>query len=166
MKYFIYLQYDGTNYHGWQTQPDAVTVQDVIEQKLSMLLRRQIFIVGAGRTDAGVHASQMVASLPESMLREAPQRGQLSGISGIYIIPHHNIRNYNYYRLKINVFQAINIPNMLFVYCVFPQYRRRLFVKKAHTLSGICAFGINSVFLQLCIRRPGGNRGSRPCCRG
>lgn len=61
MKYFIYLQYDGTDYHGWQSQPDAVTVQETIEQKLSMLLRRDIFIVGAGRTDAGVHARQMVA---------------------------------------------------------------------------------------------------------
>lgn len=61
MKYFIFLQYDGTDYHGWQTQPDAVTVQETIEQKLSMLLRRDIFIVGAGRTDAGVHARQMVA---------------------------------------------------------------------------------------------------------
>ena len=61
MKYFIYLQYDGTNYHGWQSQPDAVTVQQTIEEKLSMLLRRKVFIVGAGRTDAGVHASQMVA---------------------------------------------------------------------------------------------------------
>ncbi len=61
LKYFIYLQYDGTEYHGWQTQPDAVTVQETIEQKLSMLLRREIFIVGAGRTDAGVHARLMVA---------------------------------------------------------------------------------------------------------
>lgn len=61
LKYFIYLQYDGTQYHGWQSQPDAVTVQQTIEEKLSMILRREIFIVGAGRTDAGVHASQMVA---------------------------------------------------------------------------------------------------------
>ena len=61
MRYFIYLQYDGTNYHGWQTQPDAVTVQQTIEQKLSLLLRRELFIVGAGRTDAGVHARLMVA---------------------------------------------------------------------------------------------------------
>ena len=61
MRYFIYLQYDGTNYHGWQTQPDAVTVQQTIEQKLSLLLRRELFIVGAGRTDAGVHARLMAA---------------------------------------------------------------------------------------------------------
>ena len=61
MRYFIYLQYDGTNYHGWQTQPDCVSVQETIEQKLSLLLRRELFIVGAGRTDAGVHARLMVA---------------------------------------------------------------------------------------------------------
>lgn len=61
MRYFIYLQYDGTEYHGWQTQPDSVTVQETIEQKLSLLLRRELFIVGAGRTDAGVHARLMVA---------------------------------------------------------------------------------------------------------
>ncbi|MBR0037036.1 MAG: tRNA pseudouridine(38-40) synthase TruA [Bacteroidales bacterium] len=61
MRYFIYLKYDGTNYHGWQSQPNAVSVQETIEKKLSMLLRRELTIVGAGRTDAGVHASCMVA---------------------------------------------------------------------------------------------------------
>ena len=61
MRYFIYLKYDGTDYHGWQSQPNAVSVQETIEKKLSMLLRRELTIVGAGRTDAGVHASCMVA---------------------------------------------------------------------------------------------------------
>ncbi len=61
MRYFIYLQYDGTAYHGWQTQPNAVSVQETIERKLSMLLNRAVFIIGAGRTDAGVHARMMVA---------------------------------------------------------------------------------------------------------
>lgn len=83
MKYFIYLQYDGTNYHGWQTQPDAVTVQETIEQKLSMLLRRQIFIVGAGRTDAGVHASQMVAhfALTENQAVREPEEAEEDALS-------------------------------------------------------------------------------------
>ena len=61
MRYFIYLQYDGTSYHGWQTQPNCVSVQETIEQKLSLLMRRELFIVGAGRTDTGVHARLMVA---------------------------------------------------------------------------------------------------------
>jgi len=61
MRYFIELQYLGKNYHGWQIQPDAISVQEVIQNALSTLLRKKIAIVGAGRTDAGVHASQMFA---------------------------------------------------------------------------------------------------------
>ena len=57
MRYFIELQYDGAAYCGWQRQSDAVTVQGVIEEKLSMLLRVPTEIVGAGRTDTGVNAS-------------------------------------------------------------------------------------------------------------
>lgn len=57
VRYFIELQYDGTSYFGWQRQPDATTVQGVIEDKLSMLLRVPTEIVGAGRTDTGVNAS-------------------------------------------------------------------------------------------------------------
>lgn len=61
MRYFIELQYDGAAYFGWQRQPDTPTVQGVIEQKLSMLLRMPTEIVGAGRTDTGVNASFYVA---------------------------------------------------------------------------------------------------------
>lgn len=60
-RYFIYLSYKGTAYKGWQTQPNGITVQEVLEKALSTVLRTTICIVGAGRTDAGVHASQMVA---------------------------------------------------------------------------------------------------------
>lgn len=61
MRYFIELQYDGAAYCGWQRQPDATTVQGVIEAKLSMLLRVTTEIVGAGRTDTGVNASFYIA---------------------------------------------------------------------------------------------------------
>lgn len=61
MRYFIELQYDGAAYCGWQRQPDTATVQGVIEDKLSMLLRVPTEIVGAGRTDTGVNASFYVA---------------------------------------------------------------------------------------------------------
>ena len=61
MRYFIDLSFNGQHYHGWQHQPDDVTVQDTIENALSTLLREQVNIVGAGRTDAGVHAKQMIA---------------------------------------------------------------------------------------------------------
>ena len=61
VRYFIHFAYDGTNYHGWQIQPDANSVQEELQKALSVLLRHDVEIVGAGRTDAGVHARQMVA---------------------------------------------------------------------------------------------------------
>ncbi|MEC3907487.1 tRNA pseudouridine(38-40) synthase TruA [Tamlana sp. 2201CG12-4] len=61
MRYFIELSYNGKSYHGWQNQPNAISVQEVIEKALSTLLGEQTAIVGAGRTDAGVHATQMFA---------------------------------------------------------------------------------------------------------
>ncbi|MDD3038938.1 tRNA pseudouridine(38-40) synthase TruA [Bacteroides sp.] len=60
-RYFIYLAYDGTNYHGWQIQPNGISVQECMMKALSTFLRRDIEVIGAGRTDAGVHASLMVA---------------------------------------------------------------------------------------------------------
>ena len=63
MRYFLYIAYDGTDFLGWQSQPEGRTVQGELEQRLSTILRRPISITGAGRTDAGVHASQMVCHL-------------------------------------------------------------------------------------------------------
>ncbi len=60
-RYFIYLSYDGTRYHGWQIQPNGSSVQQVLQDALSTVLRRPLAVVGAGRTDAGVHARVMVA---------------------------------------------------------------------------------------------------------
>ena len=55
------LSYDGTRYHGWQIQPNGVSVQERLQEALSTLLRESIAVTGAGRTDAGVHARKMVA---------------------------------------------------------------------------------------------------------
>lgn len=60
-RYFIYFCYDGTRYHGWQIQPNGDTVQEVLQLALATILRREITLTGAGRTDTGVHARQMVA---------------------------------------------------------------------------------------------------------
>ena len=61
MRYFLELSYNGKAYHGWQNQPNAISVQEVVENAISKLLNSKIKIVGAGRTDAGVHAKQMFA---------------------------------------------------------------------------------------------------------
>jgi tRNA pseudouridine38-40 synthase len=56
-RYFLQLSYNGTRFHGWQVQPNAVSVQEELEKALSTLLREPVSVVGAGRTDTGVHAS-------------------------------------------------------------------------------------------------------------
>ena len=61
MRYFITLSYDGTRYHGWQVQPNGPSVQEKLQWALSTILRQDIQVTGAGRTDAGVHARMMVA---------------------------------------------------------------------------------------------------------
>lgn len=60
-RYFIQLAYNGTNYHGWQIQPNALTVQEILKKGISILTGQKVEIVGAGRTDTGVHASFFVA---------------------------------------------------------------------------------------------------------
>ena len=60
-RYFIYLGYNGKNFSGWQVQPNGMTVQQCLEEALATLLRQPVPVVGAGRTDAGVHARLMVA---------------------------------------------------------------------------------------------------------
>lgn len=60
-RYLIYFAYDGTRYHGWQIQPNGITVQEELQRALSILLRKSIEVTGAGRTDTGVHARKMAA---------------------------------------------------------------------------------------------------------
>lgn len=56
-RYFIFISYKGTSYHGWQVQPNSVTVQQILEEALSVVLNEKISTIGAGRTDTGVHAT-------------------------------------------------------------------------------------------------------------
>lgn len=61
MRYFITLSYDGTRFHGWQVQPNGTSVQGELQRALSLILRQDVQVTGAGRTDTGVHARMMVA---------------------------------------------------------------------------------------------------------
>jgi len=74
MRYFLELSYNGEGYCGWQIQPNGSTVQQDIEQALSTVLRTDTPIVGAGRTDAGVHARRMYAHFDTARLIEKPEQ--------------------------------------------------------------------------------------------
>ncbi len=115
MRYFIAFSYFGRSYHGWQKQPNALTVQQVMEETLSTLLRQPVELMGAGRTDAGVHAKQMYAHFEAEGIED---RDDLCyrlnaflpediAISGIYEVPdeaHARFdaveRTYEYYIVR------------------------------------------------------------------
>ena len=61
LRYFIFISYKGTSYHGWQVQPNAVTVQQLLDEALTTILSEEVSTTGAGRTDTGVHASVFCA---------------------------------------------------------------------------------------------------------
>jgi tRNA pseudouridine38-40 synthase len=73
MRFFLELSYKGTNYHGWQVQSNANTVQAEINKALSTILNAKIEVMGAGRTDAGVHAKQMYAHFDYNTSLDAPK---------------------------------------------------------------------------------------------
>lgn len=86
MRYFLYIAYKGAEYVGWQKQPNGISIQETIERALGILFKREISILGAGRTDAGVNAYELPAhvDLPISSEIEINQlRKSLNGI-----LPH------------------------------------------------------------------------------
>ena len=76
----LVIEYDGTNYHGWQVQANALSIQEVIETKLGIMIQEQVRVIASGRTDTGVHALGQVAifktssSLPVDVLRHGLNR--------------------------------------------------------------------------------------------
>ena len=96
MRYFIEFSYKGTAYHGWQRQPNAMSVQQQLEDAFSMLLGHQTIIVGAGRTDTGVHAKQMFAhvnlDLPLDQVKQLVYRLNKFLPHDIAIIDMHSVR--------------------------------------------------------------------------
>jgi tRNA pseudouridine38-40 synthase len=73
LRYFIEFAYNGKNYFGFQVQPNAISVQETLDKALSLLTRQTIEIVGAGRTDSGVHAKQMFAHFDANELSNIPK---------------------------------------------------------------------------------------------
>ena len=88
VRHFINLAYLGAPFHGWQTQPDACSVQQTLEEALTMVLRTPVAVVGAGRTDAGVNASMMIAhtDLPCRVDEDSSLVRALNGIMGPSVV--------------------------------------------------------------------------------
>jgi tRNA pseudouridine38-40 synthase len=72
LRYFIQFSYNGTHYHGWQSQPNAISVQETLEKAMAVILGQQIQLNAAGRTDTGVHAKKMYAHFDSEPLKAIP----------------------------------------------------------------------------------------------
>ena len=85
-RFFIELAYNGTAYHGWQVQPNAVTVQQLVNQALSTVLRQPVETTGCGRTDTGVHATQFFAHFDMQSIDHGPWTMDCRGVNAL--LPH------------------------------------------------------------------------------
>ncbi len=133
MRYFIYLSYKGTAYHGWQVQPNGITVQEVLSNALFTFLREKIDIIGAGRTDAGVHAKEMVAhfdySKEELNLLETTHR--LNSILPKDIVVHKLVK------VKSNAHARFNAISRKYEYRIHLEknaFKENLSVRMYHSL--------------------------------
>jgi tRNA pseudouridine38-40 synthase len=77
----LVIEYDGTNYHGWQVQPNGLTVQEVLQEKIATMTRHRVHLAASGRTDAGVHALGQVANFQTSA--SIPLEGFLYGLNSL-----------------------------------------------------------------------------------
>ncbi|WP_210405089.1 tRNA pseudouridine(38-40) synthase TruA [Pedobacter sp. G11] len=82
-RYFIQIAYDGSQYHGWQIQPNAVTVQELLDKAMSTFYRQPIETLGCGRTDAGVHATEFYAHFDVENLEESKVLQAVAGINAM-----------------------------------------------------------------------------------
>lgn len=82
-RYFIYISFKGTSYHGWQIQPGTATVQKVLDDTLTTILKEQISTTGAGRTDAGVHAKVFCAHFDCSCIDPDADKAIINRMNGL-----------------------------------------------------------------------------------
>jgi len=107
-RYFIYISYKGTSYHGWQLQPGSLTVQNKMNEALSTILGEKISVTGAGRTDAGVHASVFCAHF-DSMLPDLDKKKNLVFRLNRYLPPDISVTGTRKVRPDANArFSAIS----------------------------------------------------------
>jgi len=140
----ITIQYDGTNYHGWQMQPNGRTVQGELTRALSILDHRPVTVYGAGRTDAGVHAEGQVANFfverdfEPRLLRDAINGNLDRDIRVLEVVPISDAFNARYsatqkiYRYRIWTGEVVS-P---FVYRYVHHYRSGLNIEEMRHAAG------------------------------
>jgi tRNA pseudouridine38-40 synthase len=127
--YKLIISYDGTDYHGWQRQPKKLTIQGLLEEKLSKITQKKITVIGAGRTDAGVHAQGQVANFKAniSLSEEELLRALNSVLPGEIKVVSLEKVDLNFHARKMakskiyqyRIFNSPNIPPFLHRYALY-----------------------------------------------
>lgn len=112
IRFFIEIEYNGIYYHGWQIQKNAITIEKVLEEKLSILLKDKINVVGASRTDAKVHAKQMIAHFDTDKI---PEKNFLKKINRF--LPKY-IKINKIYKVNQNIHARYNAINRTYKYII------------------------------------------------
>jgi tRNA pseudouridine38-40 synthase len=118
LRYFIQLSYLGTNYCGWQIQPNGTTVQEVLNNAFSTVLQEKIEITGAGRTDTGVHASYYIAHFDSVNQNLHLETKTLLKVNGFLPI---DIAVQKIYPVKTDAHSRFNAINRTYNYCIHQQ---------------------------------------------
>lgn len=142
MRYFLELSYNGKEFHGWQNQPNAITVQSVVDDALSKLLGEHITTVGAGRTDAGVHAKQMFAHFDVKYLININEL-----IFKLNAFLPQTIAVYNIYKVKDSAHARFDALSRAYIYKIDTRknvfsYDKAYYIKKElnlNLLNSACA---------------------------
>ena len=116
MRFFIELSYKGTDYHGWQVQPNATSIQSEINKAISTIFNTEIEVTGAGRTDAGVHAKQMFAHF--DLLEEFDISQTISKLNGV--LPK-DIAIINIYKVNDNAHSRFDAISRTYHYYLIQQ---------------------------------------------
>ncbi|MEI6123862.1 MAG: tRNA pseudouridine(38-40) synthase TruA [Bacteroidota bacterium] len=116
IRYFVKLAYDGTAYHGWQIQDNALTVQEILEKKISIILKQVIELNGCGRTDAGVHALVYYAHF--DIEKEIPDLKNI--MYSINSILPHDIIVKNIQKVKYDYHSRFSAINRTYKYFINP----------------------------------------------
>ncbi len=117
MRYFMRLAYRGAPFHGWQSQPGEVTVQETLEKALSTVLRREMKIVGAGRTDTGVNARKMIAHFDV----DAPIEDADKLVRGLNSLVGKDIAVYEVYEVAPDKHARFDATSRTYHYYAFPE---------------------------------------------
>lgn len=132
-RYFIHLAYDGTRFHGWQRQPNAITVQEVLEDALSMMTGEPLVLTGAGRTDTGVHARNYYAHVDLSRAMDTVELDRLAYRLNSYL--GEDLVIYRIFRVVSSAHARFSAQSRTYTYHI-AQIRDPFCCRYQHTIHG------------------------------